>query len=101
MTDWFAMNSMDNMDSNGTWKRQMLPEADFGPSAKGGFDFTLTFEGAILSIVPPALFLLLAPQRLFWLMKQPYKVTKSRRTLLKLVCSYVPCPSTRLTPLRG
>lgn len=76
------------MDNNGTW--EMRPEANFGPAAPGKFDFTLTFEGAILSILPSGLFLLLAPQRLFWLMKQPYKVTRSRRTLLKLVCASFP-----------
>ncbi|OIW33170.1 hypothetical protein CONLIGDRAFT_163453 [Coniochaeta ligniaria NRRL 30616] len=70
------------MDTNGT--SEMLPDAGFGPSATGRFDFTLVFEGAILTLLPSALFLLLAPQRLFWLMKQPYKVTKSRRAVLKL-----------------
>ena len=71
------------MDSNRTW--ELLPEASFGPSATGRFDFTLTFESAILSILPSGLFLLLGPQRLFWLMKKPYKVIDSRRTALKLV----------------
>lgn len=66
---------------------QLAPEASFGPSAPDRFDFTLAFEGTILSMLPSALFLILAPQRLFWLRKQPYKVTKSRRTILKLVCA--------------
>jgi hypothetical protein len=73
------------MNTNGTFR--MLPEADFGPSATGRFDFTLGFEDAILSLLPSALFLVLAPPRLLWLMKQPYKVTKSRSTVLKLVCA--------------
>lgn len=79
-----------NMDSNRTW--DLLPEANFGPSATARFDFTLTFEIAILSILPSGIFLLLAPQRLFWLMKQPYKVINSRRTVLKLVCTGPPVP---------
>ncbi|KAB5515468.1 P-loop containing nucleoside triphosphate hydrolase protein [Coniochaeta sp. 2T2.1] len=70
------------MDSNTT--SLILPEVGFGPSAEGRFDFTLTFEGAILSILPSALFLILAPQRLFWLLRQPYKVTKSRQSVIKL-----------------
>lgn len=71
------------MDTNMT--SEILPEAAFGPSAPDRFDFTLAFEGAILSLIPSALFLIVAPHRLFWLMKQPYKVTRSRRTVLKLV----------------
>ncbi|KAK0718041.1 P-loop containing nucleoside triphosphate hydrolase protein [Lasiosphaeria miniovina] len=74
------MNNMMDTNSSAEW----LLEADFGPAATGRFDFTLAFEGAILSIVPSALFLLLAPQRLVWLMKQPRKVAKSPRSILKL-----------------
>lgn len=62
-----------------------LLESEFGPSAAGRFDFTLVFEGAILSILPSALFFLLAPQRLLWLLKQPYKVSQSPRLAVKLV----------------
>ncbi|KAF4625089.1 hypothetical protein G7Y89_g13080 [Cudoniella acicularis] len=67
-----------------TWSSEMLSEASFGPEAAGRFDFTLAFEDAILSILPSALFFILAPQRLFWLMKQPRKVAKSSRSILKL-----------------
>ncbi|KAK3942168.1 P-loop containing nucleoside triphosphate hydrolase protein [Diplogelasinospora grovesii] len=59
-------------------------EANFGPSATGRFGFTLMFENAILSILPSAVFFLLAPQRLFWLAKQPHKVVKSPQSMLKL-----------------
>lgn len=62
-----------------------LLESEFGPSAAGRFDFTLVFEGAILTILPAGLFLLLAPGRLFWLLKQPHKVSQSRRLTVKLV----------------
>jgi hypothetical protein len=65
---------------------EALSEANFGPSATGSFDFTRVFENAVLSILPSALFLILAPPRLFWLMKEPYKVTKSQRSIFKLVC---------------
>jgi hypothetical protein len=63
----------------------LLPEAGFGPSAKDRFDFTLTFENAILSIIPSAIFFGLAPRRLFSLRKQPHKVAKSPRHIIKLV----------------
>jgi hypothetical protein len=63
----------------------LLPETSFGPSAKGRFDFTLTFENAVLSIVPSVVFFLLAPQRLVWLSKQPRKVVKSSQPIVKLV----------------
>ncbi|KAM0557995.1 hypothetical protein ACHAPJ_005161 [Fusarium lateritium] len=61
-----------------------LPETDFGPSASGRFDFTVLFENVILSIVPSALFFILAPQRLFWLKREPRKVTENSRLLIKL-----------------
>jgi ATP-binding cassette subfamily C (CFTR/MRP) protein 1 len=65
----------------------VLSEDSFGPSATGRFDFALVFEYIILSILPSALFFILAPQRLFWLAKQPQKVAKSSRSILKLVCT--------------
>ncbi|ETS82191.1 hypothetical protein PFICI_07193 [Pestalotiopsis fici W106-1] len=62
----------------------ILVESSIGPSAPYRFDFTLAFESIILSIVPSALFLIVAPQRLFWLIKQPRKVTKSTHSVLKV-----------------
>ncbi|KAI8654215.1 hypothetical protein NCS56_01378200 [Fusarium sp. Ph1] len=59
-------------------------EASFGPAASYRFDFTLLFENAVLSILPSALFLVLTPQRLFWLIKQPRKLTKNSQFVLKL-----------------
>ncbi|AEO54635.1 hypothetical protein MYCTH_2297404 [Thermothelomyces thermophilus ATCC 42464] len=64
----------------------LLAEANFGPSAKDRFDFTLTFENAILSIIPSAIFCILAPHRLYLLWRQPHKVAKSPRHVFKLVC---------------
>lgn len=72
-----------NMNANRTSK--MLQEASFGPSATNKFDFTLGFENIILSILPSALFLIIAPQRLFLLKKQSRKVAKSSRSVLKFV----------------
>lgn len=60
-------------------------ETNFGPAASYRFDFTLLFENAVLSILPSALFLALTPQRLFWLIKQPRKLTKNSQFVLKLV----------------
>ncbi|EEU35583.1 uncharacterized protein NECHADRAFT_52409 [Fusarium vanettenii 77-13-4] len=59
-------------------------EANFGPAASYRFDFTLLFENAVLSILPSTLFLVLTPQRLFWLVKQPRKLTKNSQFVLKL-----------------
>lgn len=62
-------------------------ESDFGPAASGRFDFTPLFENAVLSILPSAIFVVLAPQRLLWLTRQLRKVIKSWRSFVKLVGS--------------
>ncbi|KAJ5511325.1 ABC transporter integral membrane type 1 [Penicillium expansum] len=60
-------------------------EARFAVVAStGAFDFTPAFEDAVLSIVPSALFLVVALQRLFWLARQPRKVAKSQRPIVKV-----------------
>lgn len=56
----------------------MPPETRFAVASTGAFDFTPAFEDAVLGIVPSALFLIVALQRLFWLARQPRKVAKSR-----------------------
>jgi hypothetical protein len=62
-----------------------MPEARFAIVAStGAFDFTPAFEDAVLCIVPSALFLVVALQRLFWLARQPRKVAKSHRPLVKV-----------------
>ncbi|KAF5534749.1 multidrug resistance-associated 1 [Fusarium mexicanum] len=70
------------MDANSSLN--VLPEADFGPSASGRFDFTVLFENVMLSIIPSALFLILVPQRLLWLKREPRKIVENSRLLIKL-----------------
>ncbi|KAG5781567.1 hypothetical protein H9Q73_004760 [Fusarium xylarioides] len=70
------------MDANSSLN--VLPEADFGPSASARFDFTVLFENVMLSIVPSALFLILVPQRLLWLKREPRKIVENSRLLIKL-----------------
>jgi len=63
----------------------MPPETRFAVVAStGAFDFTPAFEDAVLGIVPSALFLVVALQRLFWLARQPRKVAKSHRPIVKV-----------------
>jgi hypothetical protein len=50
----------------------------------GTFDFTPAFEDAILRILPSGLFLVVALQRLSWLARQPPKVAKSYRPIVKV-----------------
>lgn len=62
----------------------MPSEGRFAVTSTGAFDFTPAFEDAILGIVPSALFLVVALQRLFWLARQPRKVAKSHRPIVKV-----------------
>ncbi|KAF2004654.1 P-loop containing nucleoside triphosphate hydrolase protein [Amniculicola lignicola CBS 123094] len=66
-------------------------DASFGPgigSCRGGFDFTLLFEDSILSLLPQAIFLFLAPIRLATLRRRRDKVAKgSHLGFLKLTTS--------------
>jgi hypothetical protein len=82
-----AQQLPEGMDANNS--SAMRPETSFGPAAAGRFDFTISFESAILSIVPSALFVIFAPQRLLWLMRQPQKVMRSSRPVLKLVRAWL------------
>ncbi|EEP79833.1 hypothetical protein UREG_04679 [Uncinocarpus reesii 1704] len=59
----------------------------FGPYAlhcRGGFDFTLLFEETFLTIVPLGLLLLIAPFRIFYLLKKRKKVNDGPLVHLKL-----------------
>ncbi|KAF6831810.1 ABC multidrug transporter [Colletotrichum musicola] len=57
----------------------------FGPQVNGYFDFTVLFEQSILSILPTALFILLAPCRIAWLLRQRDVSVRSGKLLwLKL-----------------
>ncbi|CAG8920353.1 unnamed protein product [Penicillium salamii] len=62
----------------------MSPEARFVVTSTGTFDFTPAFEDTILSIIPSVLFVTVALQRLFWLARQPRKVIKSYRSIVKV-----------------
>lgn len=68
------------------------------------FDLTPTFEDAVLRLVPSALFLVVALQRLVWLARQPRKVAKSHRTIVKLardnLFPLTPCTFTRVHLVR-
>lgn len=57
-----------------------------GPRCRGGFDFTLLFEEAILSILPVAIALGLATIRTVHLWKRQIKVSRSKLLYAKLVC---------------
>ncbi len=60
----------------------------FGPHAgtcRGGFDFTLLFEETILVILPVVIILMVAPFRIFYLLKRRTKVTTSWLLISKLV----------------
>jgi ATP-binding cassette, subfamily C (CFTR/MRP), member 1 len=58
----------------------------FGPQLRGSFDFTVLFEQSILSIAPTALFVVLAPFRIAWLLRRRDACARSGRLLwLKLV----------------
>jgi ATP-binding cassette subfamily C (CFTR/MRP) protein 1 len=57
-----------------------------GPLCRSGFDFTLLFEESILSILPTAIILTVAPFRIFYLWKKQNKLRRSRLLFTKLVC---------------
>ena len=62
----------------------------FGPaSSTRDFDFTLTFEQSILSILPSTLLLLATPLRLFHLSQKHPKTLPHRNRALKTVSAYI------------
>ncbi|OHE99829.1 hypothetical protein CORC01_04965 [Colletotrichum orchidophilum] len=56
----------------------------FGPQVRGYFDFTVLFEQSILSILPSALFILLAPIRITSLLRSETRVRSGKLLWLKL-----------------
>ncbi|KAI8176490.1 ABC transporter atnG [Colletotrichum sp. SAR 10_86] len=64
-----------------------MSDADdyFGPQVNGYFDFTVLFEQSILSILPTALLILLAPVRITWLLRNDIRVRAGKLLWLKLV----------------
>ena len=68
-----------------------LNDNAFGPVVSGcrdDFDFTITFEKAMLSITPSACFLALACLRIIWLSRKPTVLATRRFQALKLVRPY-------------
>ncbi|KAE8152270.1 putative multidrug resistance protein [Aspergillus avenaceus] len=60
-------------------------DSSFGPgSCSRDFDFTLTFEQSILSILPSALLILVAPVRLFQLFGKHSETVKNKRNIPKI-----------------
>jgi ATP-binding cassette subfamily C (CFTR/MRP) protein 1 len=65
-----------------------LADYSFGPvSSNRDFDFSLTFEKSVLSVITSVLVLSLAPLRLFYLLRDDSKTTPGRNYVLKLVFS--------------
>lgn len=58
----------------------------YAQGCRGAFDFTLLFEETILTALPVALLVLLAPPRIWHLLKRPKKVVDSFLLRLKIVC---------------
>jgi hypothetical protein len=55
----------------------------FGPHAgdcRGGFDFTLLFEEAILTLVPVGILLVVLPPRVWYLSRRVKKVAAGKRS---------------------
>lgn len=58
---------------------------------RGGFDFTLLFEETILSILPLALLIFIAPLRIVYLSKKSIKVLRRSALLYAKVVSDPVC----------
>jgi ATP-binding cassette, subfamily C (CFTR/MRP), member 1 len=64
----------------------MAPSDDhFGPQVPGVFDFTILFEQSILSLLPTALFIVIAPLRVFPLLSREKRVRPGPLLWAKLV----------------
>ncbi|KAI3332982.1 ABC transporter [Ustulina deusta] len=68
-------------------------DLSFGPAidsrCRDGFDFTLLFEESILSLIPAALFILVSPLRLVYLVKSPTKAGSSPARFQKLAIVFI------------
>ncbi|KAI1128414.1 ABC transporter [Nemania abortiva] len=68
-------------------------DLSFGPAidsrCRGGFDFTLLFEESILSLIPAALFILVSPWRLVYLVKSSTKAGFNPARFQKLAVAFV------------
>jgi hypothetical protein len=61
---------------------------DFGPHLPGVFDFTILFEQSILSLMPTALFILVAPLRIVRLYNRADRVQSGVLLWSKIVSPY-------------
>lgn len=70
-------------------------DLSFGPAinsrCRGGFDFTLLFEESILNLIPAALFILVSPWRVLYLVKSHTKAGSNPARFQKLVIYLTPC----------
>jgi ATP-binding cassette, subfamily C (CFTR/MRP), member 1 len=57
----------------------------FGPNVRGYFDFTILFEQALLSILPAAVLVIIAPFRVIVLLRSPIASRAGWLLPLKLV----------------
>lgn len=62
-----------------------MSDNHFGPHLPGVFDFTILFEQSILSLLPTALFILVASIRVNTLISRPNAVFSGSLLWLKLV----------------
>ncbi|KAF1980408.1 P-loop containing nucleoside triphosphate hydrolase protein, partial [Bimuria novae-zelandiae CBS 107.79] len=75
-----------NSSVDGLVNSAVSQDTSFGPTLHGPnapFDFTLSFERSILSILPSALFLLYVPARAWWLRSSPKKARWGRWVVVK------------------
>jgi ATP-binding cassette, subfamily C (CFTR/MRP), member 1 len=73
-------------------KHMLCGDDTFGPNVqsldcRGGFDFTVLFEESILTILPAACFILLAPFRALRLLRRRIRVRRNALYVCKLVSS--------------
>ncbi|KAI1277349.1 ABC transporter [Xylaria sp. FL0933] len=68
-------------------------DSSFGPAinsgCRGGFDFTLLFEESVLSLLPAALFILVAALRVVYLVKSRTKAGSNLACLQKLTVAFL------------
>jgi ATP-binding cassette subfamily C (CFTR/MRP) protein 1 len=76
MTSQSARDCFEVDDTFGPWA---------GPDCRSGFDFTLLFEESVLTILPLALLIFIAPFRILYLSKRQDRLRRSKLLFTKLV----------------
>lgn len=61
----------------------------FGPQLNGQFDFTLTFEHVVMTIVPTVIFVCVTPLSVYRLFRKPARVRPGLLLWAKLVSSFI------------